>query len=54
MEGASWIARRTHVEVEKHINNIGLMMGEFDSKAKDCITDHRISEMNGREVIRSH
>ncbi len=53
MEGASWIARKSHVETERHIQKVQGLMGEFQRKFKDvCLIDESIAELNGREVIK--
>eukprot|EP00347_Sterkiella_histriomuscorum_P013860 403363090 len=54
MEGASWIAKKTHVETEKHIQKLGNLIGEFNQKTQtsDYIIDHSITELNGREVLK--
>ncbi|TNV79973.1 hypothetical protein FGO68_gene1178 [Halteria grandinella] len=53
MEGASWIARKAHVETERHIQKLQGLMGEFQRKFRDtCLIDEQIAELNGREVIK--
>ena len=53
MEGASWIARKAHVETERHTLKMQGVMSEFSKRFKDqCILDESIAELNGREVIR--
>ena len=52
MEGASWIAKKAHIETEKHIQRLQNIMGEYDRKAKDYVIDESIFELNGREVLR--
>jgi hypothetical protein len=52
MEGASWIAKKAHVSTEHHISKLQLLLGEFERKSRDCIIDERISELNGKEVLK--
>jgi hypothetical protein len=52
MEGASWIARKAHVEIERHIQKLHGVMGEYSRKFKDCVIDDSIAELNGREVLK--
>ena len=54
MEGASWIARKAHVETERHIQKMQNLMSEFTRKQKDCVIDEQIAELNGREVIKTN
>lgn len=39
MEGASWIAKKAHVENEKHMTKLKNIIGEFQRKAHDCVVD---------------
>ena len=53
MEGASWIARKSHVEIEKHIQSTQGLVGEFQRRFRDqCLLDEKIAELNGREVLK--
>lgn len=52
MEGASWIAKKAHIECEKHIQKVTNLVEEFERKAHACIIDPQIYEMNGREVVK--
>lgn len=52
MEGASWIAKKAHVETERHIQKVQNVMGEFVRRFKDTVIDESIAELNGREVIK--
>lgn len=55
MEGASWIAKKAHLETERHILLIQGILGEFSKKFKEqCVIDETIAELNGREVIKLH
>lgn len=53
MEGASWIAKKAHVETERHIQKLQGLLGEFHRRFRDgCVLDEQISDLNGREVIK--
>lgn len=54
MEGASWIAKKAHTEMERHIQRVQGILSEFQRKQKDCVIDEKIAELNGREVIKSN
>lgn len=53
MEGASWIAKKAHAEIERHIQRLQALMLEYSRKQKECIIDEKISEVNGREILKS-
>lgn len=52
MEGASWIAKKAHIETEKHISKMQGILGELQRKSKQTVIDESIAEMNGREVLK--
>lgn len=55
MEGASWIAKKAHIETEKHIGKVQNLVGEFQRKTQQpqaYIIDESIYEFNGREVVK--
>lgn len=52
MEGASWIAKKAHIETEKHIQKMNNLIGEYQRKAQDYIIDESISEVNGKDVLK--
>ena len=54
MEGASWVAKKAHLQAEKHINKVQGILGEFQRKAQDVILDQSISEVDGKEDISLH
>jgi hypothetical protein len=54
MEGASWIAKKAHTEIERHVQKVQAILGEFSRKQKDCIIDEKIADLNGREVIKAN
>jgi len=50
MEGASWIAKKTHIETEKHVVRVQDIVKEFEKRAKDYVIDQSIFELDGRSV----
>ena len=54
MEGASWIAKKANTEIERHIERVSSILGEFSRKQKDAVIDEKIAELNGREVIKAN
>ena len=54
MEGASWIAKKAHVETERHIQRMQNLMGEYERKTEEYVVDRSIAEVRGREVIRAN
>ncbi|CDW91378.1 UNKNOWN [Stylonychia lemnae] len=54
MEGASWIAKKAHVEAEKHIQKLQNLFIEYQQKAKDYVIDDSINELNGKEVLKTN
>lgn len=52
MEGASWIAKKAHIETEKHIQKLQNMLGEYQRKSKECIIDESITEVDGKKMVR--
>lgn len=52
MEGASWIAKKAHLETEKHIQKLQNLLGEYQKSAKDCIIDESITEIDGKKMVR--
>lgn len=53
-EGAKWIARKTLAEAQSHYMRVHSVIGELKIRAKDCITDERIPEMDARRAIEMH
>ncbi len=54
MEGASWIAQKSHLSTEHHLHQLSLLLGDFERRSSACIIDPRISEVDGREVLKTH
>ena len=54
MEGASWIAKKAQTEIERHIQKVQTILGEFNRKQKDSVIDEKIAELNGREVLKAN
>lgn len=52
MEGASWIAKKAHVETEKHIHKLQNLIEEYQRKTQAYVIDESIFELNGREVLK--
>ncbi len=54
MEGASWIAKKAQAEIDRHIQKVQAILGEFNRKQKDSVIDEKIAELNGREVLKAN
>ena len=54
MEGASWIAKKAHLETERHVQKVLNVMGEYQRKAQAYVLDESIADVNGREVLKTN
>jgi 3-phosphoglycerate kinase len=51
MEGASWLAKKSQVEADKHISKLVQLITDFDKRTLMSVVDARINEVDGKQVF---
>lgn len=50
MQGASWVAKKSQIEAERHVSKIRILMNEFESRTRMSLVNAQILEYNGQKV----
>lgn len=50
MQGASWVAKKSQIESERHASKIRMLMTEFEARTRASIVNPTINEYNGIRV----
>jgi hypothetical protein len=50
MQGASWVAKKSQIEAERHVSKIRILMNEFENRTRMSLVNAQILEYNGQKV----
>jgi hypothetical protein len=50
MQGASWVAKKSQIESERHTAKIRMLINEFDARTRQSVINAAIHEYNGIKV----
>jgi uncharacterized protein YicC (UPF0701 family) len=50
MQGASWVAKKSQIEAERHVSKIRILINEFENRTRMSLVNAQILEYNGQKV----
>ena len=50
MQGASWVAKKSQIEAERHVSKIRILINEFENRTRMSLVNAQILENNGQKV----
>lgn len=50
MQGATWVAKKSQIESERHVSKIRALITEFEARTRQSLVNPAINEYNGQRV----
>ncbi len=53
MQGASWVAKKSQIESERHMSKLRMLINEFEARTRASLVNPHINEYNGIKVAQN-